>query len=340
MTIGRVNAGTTMKDVIAEFHIRPANVQWGLGQIVNTYGRNADYGKPYPEYPWQAPTKLAGVSDGLGFHGYTHRSANFDGINDYLYGANTVDSFSDFQPQLTDSWTLSMWVRATRTSAPPAGYAIPLFHIGGNQGSFTGPMIQFYYSGRLSNGATENLFIARFFRGNYTSGPTRDYRFRAPLSGGSIWWGYTNPRLMNHILLQYDGAGPYSGAFRMWWNGAELGVNRTNNFPNSGGLVWTSKNARIEVGRFPYNGATASGSMLMTNLQWFRGAVAGTYASQMYDSGSGGGPRKQAITANFHYWPMYLNGMDMAREIDASNSGIYDLNSFQVGFGNMIRPVR
>ena len=340
MTIGRQNGQVQMRDINAEFHIRPAAVQIGLGQIVNIYGRNADYGKPYPNYPWQGSTQLSGISDGLGFHGYTHRSANFDGINDYLYGANTIDSFSTFQPQLTDPFTLSMWVRATRTGAPPAGYAIPLFFIGGQNG-FTGPFFGLYYSGRLTNGATENLFIARFFRGNYSSGPTRDYRFRAPLASGGIWWGYTNPRLMNHILLQYDGNGGYSGAFRFWWNGVEYGIIRTNNFANSGGLVWTGKNLRVEIGRFPYTGSPASGSMLCTNVQFFRGAgVASTYYSQMYNEGAGAGPYVQGNTANFNYWPMYLNGMDMARELGASNSGVYDLNSYQVGFGNMIRPVK
>ena len=341
MTIGRQGGQVQMRDINAEFNIRPAAVQIGLGQIVNIYGRNADYGRPYPDFPWQAPTYLSGISGDRGFHGYTHRSANFDGLNDYLYGANTIDSFSTFQPQLTDPFTLSMWVRATRTTGLLPGYAIPLFHIGGNQGSFTGPLFQFYYSGRLSNGATEDLFIARLFRGNYSSGPTRDYRFRATFSGGNIWWGYTNPRLMNHILLQYDGAGTYSGAFRMWWNGVELGVNRTNNVGNSGGLVWTGKNARVEVGRFPYNGSVAMGSMLCTNLQWFRGyGVASSYYSQMYNGGAGAGPWMQGNTSGFHYWPLYLNGMDMARELGASNPGNYDLNSYQVGFGNMIRPVK
>jgi len=338
MTIGRINGKVEMRDINAEFNIRPATPQIGLGQIVNIYGRNADYGRPYPDYPWQAPTKLSGYTDGTGFHGYTHRSANFDGINDYLYGANTVDAYPSYQPQLYEPWTLSMWVRATRTSAPPRGYAIPLFHIGGNQGSFTGPMVQFYYSGLLSNGSTENLFIARFFRSSYASGPRRDYRFRAPFSGGSLFWGYTNPRRMNHILLQYDGAGSFSGAFRMWWNGVELGVYSNNSLGNSGGLVWTSKNARVEVGRFPYNGSTASGSMLLTNLQWIRGAVAGTYFSQMYNRGAGGGPRMQDGTLNYHYYSLYLNGFDMAQDSGGTN-GIYDLAAYQVGFGNMIRPV-
>ena len=337
MTIGRLGNQVQMRDINAEFNIRPSTVQIGLGQIVNIYGRNADYGPPYPEFPWQAPTKLSGVDTGRGFHGYTHRSANFDGINDYLYGANTIDSYASFQPQMTDSFTLSMWVRATRTSVPQPGYAIPLFFIGGQNG-FTGPFFGLYYSGRLSNGATEDLFIARFFRGAYTSGPTRDYRFRATFSGGNIWWGYTNPRLMNHILLQYDGAGSFSGAFRMWWNGVELGVYSNNSLGNSGGLVWTSKNARVEVGRFPYNGSTASGSMLLTNLQWIRGAVAGTYFSQMYNRGAGGGPRMQDGTLNYHYYSLYLNGFDMAQDSGGTN-GIYDLAAYQVGFGNMIRPV-
>ena len=340
MTIGRLNYQVQTRDIPAEFNIRPATVQTGLGTIVNTYGRNADYGRPYPDYPWQAPTKQSGGPDGTGFHGYTHRSANFDGINDYLYGANTVDAFSTFQPQLYDPWTLSMWVRATRTSAPPRGYAIPLFHIGGNQGSFTGPMVQFYYSGLLSNGSTENLFIARFFRSRYADGPRRDYRFRAPLSSGSLWWGYTNPRRMNHILLQYGGEGNFAGAFRMWWNGVELGVYSNNSLGNSGGLVWTGKNARVEVGRYPYNGSTASGAMLLTNLQWFRGySVAGTYYNDMYNRGAGAGPFAQNNTPGFHYWPLYLNGFDMARELGATNAGIYDLASYQVGFGNMNRPV-
>jgi len=127
MTIGRLGNQVQMRDINAEFNIRPSTVQIGLGQIVNIYGRNADYGPPYPEFPWQAPTKLSGVDTGRGFHGYTHRSANFDGINDYLYGANTIDSYASFQPQMTDSFTLSMWVRATRTSVPQPGYAIPLF---------------------------------------------------------------------------------------------------------------------------------------------------------------------------------------------------------------------
>jgi hypothetical protein len=340
MTIGRQNGQVRMRDINAEFNIRPAAVQIGLGQIVNIYGRNADYGRPYPDFPWQAPTYLSGISGDRGFHGYTHRSANFDGINDYLYSANTIDAFSTFQPQLTDAFTLSMWVRATRTATPPPNYAIPLFFIGGQNG-FTGPLFGLYYSGRLSNGATEDLFIARFFRGTYNAGPTRDYRFRAIFTGGNrIWWNPTNPRLMNHILLQYDGAGPYSGAFRMWWNGVELGVFRTNNFSNSGGLVWTSKNLRVEIGRFPYTGSPANGAMLCTNVQWFRGyGVASSYFSQMYNRGAGAGPFVQGNTPEFHYWPLYINGMDMARELGASNPGNYDLNSYQVGFGNMIRPV-
>lgn len=338
MTIGRLGYQVQTRDINAEFNIRPARVQIGLGQVVNTYGRNADYGRPYPDYPWQAPTKLSGGPDGTGFHGYTHRSANFDGINDYLYGANTIDAYPSFQPQLTDPFTLSMWVRATRTAAPPPNYALPLFFIGGQSG-FTGPFFGLYYSGRLSNGATEDLFIARLFRGNYTSGPTRDYRFRAPFSGGSIWWGYTNPRRMNHILLQYDGAGSFSGAFRMWWNGVELAVNRTNNYPNSGGLVWTGKNLRVEIGRFPYTGSPANGAQLITNVQWFRGyGVASSYYNDMYNRGAGAGPFAQGNTTSLNYWPLYLNGMDMGQELGGGYAP-YDLNSYQVGFGNMIRPV-
>jgi len=124
----------------------------------------------------------------------------------------------------------------------------------------------------------------------------------------------------------------------MWWNGVELGVNRTNNYPNSGGLVWGGKNLRVEIGRFPYTGSPANGAQLITNVQWFRGAVAGAYFREMYNRGAGGGPRMQDSTLNYHYWPLYLNGMDMAQESGGTN-GIYDLASFQVGFGNMIRPV-
>lgn len=337
MSIGRAGGRVDMRDINAYFSL-PATQQIGLGQIVNIYGRNLDYGEPYPEFPWQAPTQLSGRDTRRGFWGYTHRSANFDGVGDYLVGANTIDSDSTYQPQLTDSYTLSMWVRATRTSAPAPGYAIPLFFVGGQNG-FTGPFLGLYYSGRLTNGATENLFIARMFRAAYASGPRRDYRFRPTFSGGSIWWGFTNNRSMNHILLQYDGAGGFAGAFRFWWNGVEVGVYSTNNLGGSGGLVWTGKNLRASMGGFPYNGYSTPGSFQAANVQFFRGAVAGTYYSQMYNNGAGLGPFAQSGSAIFHYYPLYLNGWDQASAVGGSPGTTYNFNTVNTAYGNMRRPV-
>lgn len=178
--------------------------------------------------------KVWSIHDGVGTAGATCTDYNCASLllggTDYAENSGTLWNNLD----LTDAWTMSVWVKAEWSQS---GGARVFINIGDDTGAWNDNIFRLYFT----NGGTNlNRLIAEYRTGSNRSQalwPLHSHNAVCGLGGNaSVGWssanrGYVNTNDFNLITVTYDpslSAVLSNVRFKMYWNGNDLGTA----FPN------------------------------------------------------------------------------------------------------------
>ena len=232
----------------------------------------------------------------------------------------TKDPESKVQVDLTDKFTLSMWVQpgAIDRDGTHPEYAryYPLWEWYDNTNDYY-VMIGYdpYYSGQGGNTFNQIYFsIGAVGGGNRVWTIRLDDTTNSTTTGvddGSAWaygndnLGNTNSREFINLIFVYDGTQTGIDQFRMYWNGSTLTTTAYSNAGGPSGITFS--NTSVNVGYSPFYDYEWFG-----HIDWVSYAnqfgAADPDASGIWNSGTplGSSDLSTNISSNFAHWP--LNG--------------------------------
>jgi hypothetical protein len=323
MPIGRSSGNITAQDINLEFG-QSANSSIGISQAKTTFGIN-NSGIPYPSVI-STNTKMSGISNNDGYHGYTHSTILLDGTNDYI--ASTTQLPSELRFTYTTPFTFALWLKNGGGTNPISnGYQPRILYLGTT--TFGVRTLELFYEGKLSGGTYSNTIIARFVRSAFGTG-RRDYRWNLTTLGiitnGNGWNEANNPG-WHHLVLTYDGAGITTGAFELYWNGTLLSPTSTNNL-NDSSNTWSYDNTeRMYVGASGYN-LSAVNRWYISGLCFYNYKISASDVTNLYNSGAGRGCN--AVSSQCHWWGFAGNVTDRSASYVSGGStwSNYNLSTF------------